>query len=133
MPPTESFSRLRLLIIDDDPRLAEFLREGLKSQFSLVVVVAGLAQAKSLMDGPFIFHAIVCDYQLADGTGLDFYRWLRDSRGDFTPFIMISGQVEPITRDDPAFAFLGKPFGLPALCDLLSEVRQRLAAPQPTH
>lgn len=104
------FSRLRLLIVDDDPLLAEFLREGLTSYFSLIMVVAGVAQARNLMDGPFVFHAIVCDYQLRDGTGMDFYNWLRQKRHDQVPFLMISGKVGTISADDSAFGFLAKPF-----------------------
>jgi DNA-binding NtrC family response regulator len=125
---TETLSRLRLLIVDDDPQLAEFLREALETRFSLIVVVAGLAQAKGLMDGPFVFHAVVCDYQLNDGTGTDFYRWLRRVRHDLMPFIMISGQVETISENDPAFGFLAKPFLPATLCDLLQELQAKIAA-----
>jgi DNA-binding response OmpR family regulator len=131
VPAPESFSRLRLLIVDDDPALAEFLREGLKSHFSLIVVVAGLAQAKSLMDGPFVFHAIACDYQLVSGTGMDFYRWLRNVRRDPVPFIMMSGKVDPIEVEDPAFAFIAKPFLPLDLCSLLEKLQGRKKARHP--
>jgi len=110
MIASQGFSRFRLLIVDDDPPVAEFLREGLETHFSLIMVVASVAQAKSLMDGPFVFHAIICDYHLADGTGLDFYNWLRQKRKCEIPFLMISGKVKPISMEDPAFDFLAKPF-----------------------
>jgi two-component system, OmpR family, response regulator QseB len=122
MVTTPSFARLRLLIVDDDPLLAEFLREGLKTHFSLIMVVAGVAQAKSLMEGPFVFHAIVCDYQLADGTGIDFYTWLRKACQNPVPFLMISGKVDPISIDDPAFDFLAKPFLLPHFLEVLQRL-----------
>jgi DNA-binding NtrC family response regulator len=132
VPLPEPFSRLRLLIVDDDPALAEFLREGLKNHFSLIVVVAGFAQAKSLMDGPFIFHAVVCDYKLTDGTGLDFYQWLRQVRGEGMPFIMISGETGPLSQDDdPAFAFLAKPFPPAELWKLLQEVQAQARTSYP--
>ncbi len=80
------------------------------------------------MDGPFVFHAIVCDYQLNDGTGADFYRWLRLDRRDPVPFIMISGKIDPIYENDPAFGFMAKPFLPSALCDLLQTLQVRSAA-----
>jgi two-component system OmpR family response regulator len=121
MDPVQSFARIRLLIIDDDPELAEFLREGLKTHFSLIMVVASVAQAQCLLEGPFVFDLIVCDYELPDGTGMDFYKWLRDSRLSKAPFLMISGKVDPILIEDPAFGFLGKPFQVPRLLEVLRQ------------
>jgi len=122
MIASQGFSRFRLLIVDDDPLQAEFLREGLKIHFSLIIVVASVTQAKSLMDGPFVFHVIVCDYRLKDGTGLDFYNWLRQKRKSEVPFLMISGKVGTISNDDPAFNFLAKPFQPADLMEVMSEL-----------
>ncbi len=84
------------------------------------MVVASVTQARSLMDGPFVFHAIVCDYQLRDGTGMDFYNWLRESRKSKIPFLMISGKVAPISLHDPAFNFLAKPFQPSDILEVMS-------------
>lgn len=115
----QSFERLKLLIVDDDPELAEFMRAGLKVHFSLIVVVEGVVAAKRLMEGPFVFDLIVCDYQLSDGTGMDIYQWLREVKGSHASFLMISGKVEPITVDDKSFGFLSKPFQMNKLIESL--------------
>jgi DNA-binding response OmpR family regulator len=123
--PTDASSspeRMRLLIVDDDAELAEFLRAGLKVHFSLIMVVGTVAQAKCLLAGPFVFDLIVGDYQLPDGTGMDLYQWMRQELKTAIPFLMISGKVDPILIDgDAGFGFLGKPFELPRLLELLHQ------------
>lgn len=108
--PDKRFSRFKILIVDDDPLLTEFLREALNSHFTLILVAGGLEQAKQIYSGPFAFDAIVCDYALKDGTGSSLYDWLRKEKNDHIPFLMISGKIDALHQDDPAFEFLAKPF-----------------------
>jgi len=100
-----------LLLVDDDPRLTEFLRETLAPHFSLIAVAGRIEQAKSLIDGPFLFNAIVCDHLLHDGTGVQFYSWLRKVKLNYIPFLLVTGQDELVScQPDPSFAFMTKPF-----------------------
>jgi DNA-binding NtrC family response regulator len=104
-------SQGNLLLVDDDPRLTEFLRETLAPHFSLVAVAGRIEQAKSLIDGPFLYDAIVCDHLLADGTGIEFYSWLRKVKLNFIPFLLVTGQDELVScQEDPSFGFMTKPF-----------------------
>jgi DNA-binding NtrC family response regulator len=109
-PPLKALSKLRLLIVDDDAQLADFLRDSLGSECSLVMVASGILEAKTLVNGPFLFQTVVCDYRLEDGTGLELYKWLRQERNSQVPFLMISGMVDSLAEDDPHFGFLHKPF-----------------------
>jgi DNA-binding NtrC family response regulator len=121
--PGRPFQKLRLLIIDDDAELTEFLGAALTSEFSLVMVASGIAQAKSLIDGPFVFHTVVCDYFLPDGSGMTLYNWLRKERNSMVPFLMISGRMETIKSKDPRFLFLSKPFSPEGLLTKLSQFK----------
>jgi DNA-binding NtrC family response regulator len=104
-------SQGKLLLVDDDPKLTEFLRETLAPHFSLVAVAGRIEQAKSLIDGPFTFNAIVCDHLLTDGTGLEFYSWLRKVKLNYTPFMLVTGQDELVKcQHDSSFGFMTKPF-----------------------
>jgi len=119
MSVRKPYSDLRLLIIDDDPQLSDFMRAGLKTHFSLIMVASGEAQARNLMNGFFVFHAIICDYHLTDGNGMSLYRWLRQDQDRQVPFVLISGHFEPDPNEDPAFGFLAKPFHLSDLLGVL--------------
>ena len=115
-------SGLRLLIVDDDQLISDFMRVGLKTHFNLIMVVTSVSEARSLMSGPFVFHAIVCDYHLEDGNGMTFYHWLRKDLHHQVPFVLISGQFRPDSNDDPAFDFLAKPFRIHELLEVLHKL-----------
>ncbi len=115
------FSRLRILIVDDDAHLTEFLKEALEGEFSLIMIASGLLEAKALIDGPFIFHLVICDFKLGDGEGSELHTWLRRSRNSQIPFLMISGKVDAIKPMDSRFLFLAKPFSPGVLLKCLEE------------
>jgi DNA-binding NtrC family response regulator len=104
------------------------MRVGLKTHFSLIIVASSVAQARSLMSGPFVFHLIVCDYHLEDGDGMSVYHWLRKDLRLRVPFVLISGHFQPDSIDDPAFDFLAKPFRLRELLGVLSKFRIQTGA-----
>ncbi|HSI84867.1 MAG: response regulator [Candidatus Methylacidiphilales bacterium] len=115
-------SKINLLVVDDDTELTEFLRAGLEKYFSLVAIASSLADGKMYLSGRVSFHAVLCDYYLPDGNGLELYDWLRDDRKLLTPFILISGRTDIRPGPGKDFTFLAKPFGFSDVIERLPVV-----------
>ncbi|WP_397532801.1 response regulator transcription factor [Roseateles sp.] len=102
---------MRLLLIEDDPILGEGLRDFLRSDGHLVDWVSRLADARALVDEPY--DAMLVDWQLPDGSGLDWIRGLRQ-RGSVTPVLMLTARDQLGDRvrglDSGADDYLVKPF-----------------------
>ena len=102
---------MRLLLIEDDPILGEGLRDFLRSDGHLVDWVSRLADARGLVDDPY--DAMLVDWQLPDGSGLDWIRGLRQ-RGSVTPVLMLTARDQLSDRvrglDSGADDYLVKPF-----------------------
>ena len=86
---------MRLLLIEDDELLGEGLRDFLKAEGHAVDWVRGLAQVLPFHGEPF--DAWLVDWQLPDGSGLD---WLRQRRasGDTTPALMLTARDQLADR-----------------------------------
>lgn len=102
---------MRLLLIEDDPILGEGLRDFLRSEGHQVEWVSLLAQARAL--GTQGFDALLVDWQLPDGSGLDWLRALRQE-GLATPALMLTARDQLSERvrglDAGADDYLVKPF-----------------------
>jgi two-component system phosphate regulon response regulator OmpR len=101
----------RILLVDDDARLAEMLSEYLgQAGFRLTLAAQGAAALDKLSNAEF--DAIVLDLMLPDMDGLDVCREIR-ARSD-TPVLMLTGRGEPIDRivglELGADDYLPKPF-----------------------
>ncbi|MCC7372639.1 MAG: response regulator [Chloroflexi bacterium] len=116
LPETEH--RPRLLIADDDPTLAETMREVLEEDFAVEVTSDGSeALARAQQDRPDV---LVIDAQMPRMDGLRACRALRrDPRTADLPIIMVTGCTGPeFVRE--AFAagvtdYLPKPFSISQL------------------
>ncbi|TVQ64102.1 MAG: diguanylate cyclase [Phycisphaerales bacterium] len=83
----------RVLIVEDDDDTAMLTAETLRKHFGAVCSsrVASLAELeKSELS---LFDAVLCDYHLPDGVGMDALRVIRSRRPDM-PVIMVTGQSE---------------------------------------
>ncbi len=103
---------MRILIVEDEVRLAEALREIMKSQkYTVDVVHDGEAGYDNASTG--IYDAIVLDVMLPKLSGLDITRKLRQE-GNQTPIIMLTardGVADKIAGlDAGADDYLAKPF-----------------------
>jgi two-component system, OmpR family, phosphate regulon response regulator OmpR len=101
----------RILLVEDDPRLAEMLSEYLgQAGFRITVAPSGSAALADLAAGGF--DGVVLDLMLPDMDGLDVCRQLR-SAGD-TPVLMLSGRGDAVDRivglELGADDYLPKPF-----------------------
>ena len=101
----------RILIVEDDPRLADMLREYLgQAGFGVTVAPLGATALEKLSDTDY--DAVVLDLMLPDMDGLDLCRQLRATSD--TPVLMLTGRGDAIDRivglELGADDYLPKPF-----------------------
>jgi DNA-binding response OmpR family regulator len=102
----------RVLVVEDDPRLAEMLSEYLgQAGFRITIAPAGAAALRQLAaEAPY--DAVVLDLMLPDMDGLDVCREIR-TRSD-TPVLMLTARGDAIDRivglELGADDYLPKPF-----------------------
>ena len=133
---------VRLLMIDDDTRLAAMVGEYLRAAGFVVEVAGTLAAGRDRLlthgapASPEAFDALVLDLMLPDGDGLDLCRELRaESRTRQLPLLMLTARGEPMDRivglELGADDYLPKPF---EPRELLARVKAllRRAAPAPS-
>jgi DNA-binding response OmpR family regulator len=101
----------RILLVEDDPRLAEMLCEYLgQAGFIVTVAPLGSTALERLAGGDY--DAVVLDLMLPDMDGLDVCRQLR-TKAD-TPVLMLTARGEPVDRivglELGADDYLPKPF-----------------------
>jgi two-component system OmpR family response regulator len=117
---------MRLLLLEDDALLGEGLREYLRADGHVVDWCRSLNDTEAVRNEPF--DALLVDWQLPDGSGLD---WLRSrrGRGDATPALMLTARdllhhrVEGL--DAGADDYLVKPFAPEELVARLRAVSRR--------
>lgn len=122
--PCEVESGMRILVVEDDQDVAEFLRRGLAEEGNTVSVAhdggTGLQQA---MSSPF--DIIVLDVMLPYLNGIEMTRRLRASK-NLTPILLLTAKDSPqdIVRglDAGADDYLTKPFAFDVL---LARLRAR--------
>jgi two-component system OmpR family response regulator len=119
---------MRLLLLEDDALLGDGLRDHLRGEGHLVDWCRSLHEARALGGEPF--DALLVDWQLPDGSGLD---WLRRRRhaGDTTPALMLTARDLLAHRvqalDAGADDYLVKPFAPEELAARLRAQGRRLA------
>jgi len=101
----------RILLVEDDPRLAEMLLEYLgQAGFAVTVAARGATALERLKEAPF--DAVILDLMLPDMDGLEVCRQLR-AQSD-TPVLMLTARGDAIDRivglELGADDYLPKPF-----------------------
>jgi two-component system, OmpR family, phosphate regulon response regulator OmpR len=101
----------RILLVEDDPRLAEMLSEYLgQAGYRIHVAALGAAALKQLAEAKY--DAVVLDLMLPDMDGLDLCRQLRTTSD--TPVLMLTGRGDAVDRivglELGADDYLPKPF-----------------------
>ncbi len=119
---------MRLLLLEDDDVLGEGLRDFLRADGHVVDWFTRLHQAEPYQDEPY--DALLVDWQLPDGSGLDWVRRLR-GRGVGTPVLMLTARDLLSDRirglDSGADDYLVKPFEPEELVARLRAVARRHA------
>ena len=131
--PSTHATAARLLVIDDDARLASMVCEYLRNAGFEVEAAGTLAHGRERLASSR-FDALVLDLMLPDGDGLDMCREIRSqARLRHLPLLMLTARGEPMDRivglELGADDYLPKPF---EPRELLARVKAllRRAAPQ---
>lgn len=125
---------MRILVVEDDPKLRELVRRGLAQQgFSVDAApdsAEGLWRAREVA-----YDVIVLDVLLPDGNGFDLCRSLR-KEGNWAPVLMLTALDDVRDRvrglDVGADDYLVKPFDFGELAARLRSLLRRGAVPRPT-
>lgn len=119
---------MKLLVIEDNPRLSESMAAGLRAD-GFAVDVAGTAGEGLQMWRSLEYDAVVLDLMLPDDHGLSTLRTMRDA-GSLTPVLVLTAldAIEDRVRglDSGADDYLVKPF---ALQELVARLRALLRRP----
>ena len=112
-PPALGASSGRILIIDDEPVVADVLGTLLRKEGHEVVVAQDAATGRREVESGAPFDAVLLDVMLPDADGLDVLRWFHERQPD-TAVLMITafGTVENAVTAMKlgAFHYLTKPF-----------------------
>ena len=124
MPRHHEAPRRRLLIIDDDQDLLEFLTDALRDEFDIDVASTALEAASRL--SVFRPDVILLDIRLPDLSGLEVCRHFRGARDDRkVPILAMSAYERTVSadaaRESGADAFLPKPL---KLADVRNHIRK---------
>ncbi len=113
---------MKILIVEDNRKLGQFVRKGLEEQAYAAVLVEDLAGAREVFYADE-FDVVVLDLSLPDGDGLDFLKEVREGNNDASVIILSArSDVEDritglnLGADD----YLAKPF---SFAELLARVR----------
>ena len=120
-------SVIRILLVEDEPKLRESLLEGLRLEKWTVIGASTGAEALQQIYA-HEFDLIVLDWMLPDCDGLEIVRRLRAQQNN-TPVLIITargGAANELALKSGATDYLGKPFSFE---ELLSRSRALLGSP----
>ena len=125
---------MRILVVDDEPKMAHLLRRGLIEHGSVVeVAINGEDAISGAIDGGF--DVILLDVMLPDMDGFEVCRRLREARV-WTPVLMLTARTAVRDRihglDAGADDYLAKPFALEELLARIRALARRGAVERPT-
>ena len=134
MSLTDAAARARhLLIVDDDDRIRELLKEYLARAGFRVTAASGGAPARKLIEG-FTFDLAVFDVMMPGEDGFSLTKWLREQKGPAgrTPVLMLTAMGESGSRIEGlklgADDYLAKPFEPQELLLRIEAILRRAAA-----
>lgn len=112
--------RARILIVDDDPQIAELFVDALERDGRFEVKTAGTGYDAGMLTEAFDPHLIILDYMLPDVNGDVVCKRVRERKTDSeTKVIFVSGVVEPAEverlMEAGAEDFVRKPFDIEKL------------------
>ncbi len=122
-----------VLVVDDDDRLRDLLKQYLIENGYRVTAARSAADARSRLAG-IAFDLIVLDVMMPGEDGFSFTAWLRTVSD--TPILMLTARDEPQDRitglERGADDYLAKPFEPRELVLRLSNLLRRAPAPVPS-
>src|SRR5262245_56548424 len=126
--------RMRVLIVEDDLRMASLIRRGLEHE-GLATDIAGNGRDALWMAPAHDYDAVVLDVMLPDLDGFEVCRRLRTD-GVWSPVLMLTARDSVDDRvaglDSGADDYLVKPFAFAELLARLRALARRGETQQPT-
>ncbi len=118
---------MRILVVEDEARLAQVLLRGLREEGHTVDHTSRLADARAQLE-QLSYDVVVLDWMLPDGDGLELLRGLR-REGVRTPILLLTarGRTEEKVAGLRAGAddYLAKPFDFEELCARVEALHRR--------
>jgi DNA-binding response OmpR family regulator len=117
---------MRILVVEDEPKIAGFLRRGLTEEGHRVEVVSDVAHARGALVEDY--DLLIVDRMLPDGDGLGIVRELR-RQGKPTPAICLTARDRVAERVEGLYGgaddYIVKPFEFDELLARMSAVTRR--------
>jgi DNA-binding response OmpR family regulator len=120
-----------VLIVEDEPAIADFLRDNLRQDEHKVAAAGTVRDAIRLLSGER-FDIVLVDVGLPDGSGLDVLRAIRggDAGDPGVGVIVLTARTEEQDRlrgfQRGADDYVAKPFGYPELLARITALHERL-------
>lgn len=118
---------MRVLVLEDEPKIASFLSQGLREEGHWIDIAGDLSAARAAV-GSTDFDLLIVDRMLPDGDGMALVRELR-AGGDVTPAICLTARGQLEDKVDAlhggADDYLVKPFSFDELLARIAAVRRR--------
>ena len=118
---------VRILVVDDEPVMADSLKQNLVEEGYTVDTASTGAEAIELFDRGG-HHIAICDLQLPDVDGMEVLKHIKDARAS-TEVIVVTGYGSVARAVEAtkagAFWFMEKPFDFEALLTLVGRALQR--------
>ncbi len=124
----------RLLVVDDDAGIRLLISTHLKKKGYDVAVAAGVQDAQRVFtereSSKTLFDAVVSDYMMPDGTGLELLEWIKQRDPSLAAiFVTAVGERDLVKKSlqTGACDFLDKPVQLPQLVASVAQAIERTA------
>lgn len=128
MEVVQADQSLRLMLVDDEPRLTDFLGVELEEEGYVVQIVSNISEAWQALQAELLPEIIVLDWSLPDGRGPDLCERMR-TNGITIPVLMLTGHDEVSDRvlalDAGVDDYLVKPFSIDELLARLRALQRR--------
>ena len=123
-------SNKKLMLVDDNPDLLDFLREAMNMDFSEIKTAGGGKKAFELIADGFMPDVIVSDVNMPEGDGYTLCNRLKsDERFMHIPIILLTARGEEQSQSEVykvgADAYMGKPFEIETLMELIRNLLRR--------
>ncbi len=117
---------LRILIVDDDQRMAKTLKDIFNVKgYEAEVAHSGREALKELAKGQF--NCVLADIKMPEMNGVDFYKMLKKEQPDIPVVMMTAYSADKLVNEglkEGAIAVLSKPLDIEALLSFFSALRK---------
>ena len=133
---TDQAAQRHLLVVDDDDRIRELLKQYLSRAGFRVTTAADAASARSLLSA-LDFDLLVVDVMMPGEDGFSLTRWLRARAGEagLAPVLILTARGRPLERIEGlslgADDYLAKPFEPKELLLRVEAILRRVAVTRP--